>query len=94
MLAFIDESGDPGLKIGKGSTKYFVLSMVYFEEDQEAIECDHKIKSQESHKNNLLQLADIIVGSTAKTVSESLDKDIYRNIIKIKEIQIKTFPPK
>ncbi len=26
MLVFIDESGDPGLKLGSGSTDYFIVS--------------------------------------------------------------------
>jgi hypothetical protein len=36
MLAFIDESGDSGLKIDDGSSKYFVVSLVVFEEPKEA----------------------------------------------------------
>lgn len=31
MLVFIDESGDPGFKLGKGSSQIFVLAMVAFE---------------------------------------------------------------
>jgi hypothetical protein len=27
MLVFIDESGDPGLKIGSGSTDYFIVML-------------------------------------------------------------------
>lgn len=36
MLVFIDDSGDPGFKLTKGSTKYFVLSCVIFEDELEA----------------------------------------------------------
>lgn len=36
MLAFIDESGDPGFKIEKGSSPIFVTSMVLFDQNTEA----------------------------------------------------------
>jgi len=32
MLVFIDESGDPGFKIDQGSSPYFVVAMVIFED--------------------------------------------------------------
>ncbi len=44
MLIFIDESGDSGLKVEKGSSKFFVVSLVIFEEDEEAIACDSRIE--------------------------------------------------
>lgn len=44
MLVFIDESGDPGLKIDKGSSRYFTVSLVIFEENEEALACDQKIE--------------------------------------------------
>ncbi|MFA5262006.1 MAG: DUF3800 domain-containing protein, partial [Candidatus Omnitrophota bacterium] len=43
MLVFIDESGDPGLKIETGSSRYFVISMVVFEDHKEAEACDRRI---------------------------------------------------
>jgi hypothetical protein len=36
MLVFIDDSGDPGFKIGKGSTSHFIISMVIFADELEA----------------------------------------------------------
>lgn len=36
MLIFIDDSGDPGFKIGKGSTENFVISLVIFDDELEA----------------------------------------------------------
>ena len=36
MLVFIDESGDPGFKLSKGSSPIFVTSMVIFDCDEEA----------------------------------------------------------
>lgn len=43
MLVFIDESGDPGLKIKEGSSAYFTVSLVVFEDRDEALLCDQKI---------------------------------------------------
>jgi hypothetical protein len=36
MLVYIDDSGDPGFKIGQGSSAHFVLAMVRFEGEAEA----------------------------------------------------------
>lgn len=36
MLIFIDESGCPGFKLGKGSTPYFVVAMVIFHQASDA----------------------------------------------------------
>lgn len=44
MLVFIDESGDTGLKLEKGSSRYFVISLILFEEHEEAIACDKRIE--------------------------------------------------
>lgn len=44
MLIFIDESGDSGLKIDKGSSRYFTVGLVLFEEVEEAISCDQRIQ--------------------------------------------------
>lgn len=43
MLVFIDESGDTGLKIKKGATKYFGIFMIVFEDNDEALACDQRI---------------------------------------------------
>ena len=44
MLIFVDESGDTGLKIEKGSSRYFIIALVLFEENEEAEACDERIK--------------------------------------------------
>lgn len=44
MLVFIDDSGDPGFKLESGSTKYFVISCVVFEDDLEALKVKVAIK--------------------------------------------------
>jgi len=43
MLVFIDESGDSGRKINQGSSKYFVVALVIFEDPEEAQKVDERI---------------------------------------------------
>ncbi len=43
MLVFIDESGDPGLKINQGASKFFTVGLVIFEDHEEAVACDQRI---------------------------------------------------
>lgn len=204
MLVFIDESGDTGRKINKGSSKYFVIALVTFEDNEEAIACDQrinllrkelrlpenyefkfsklrkdqrraflcainpysffyfgivinkdpkklygsgfnvkesfykytcslvfenakpylkdstviidgsgsrefkrqfqsylkkkvgiiikKVKIQSSHLNNLIQLADMVVGSIHRSYGQKEDKRIYRSIIKPREIKVQVWP--
>ena len=43
MLIFLDEAGDTGFKFDKKSSKYFVISLVIFNDYQEANNCDNAI---------------------------------------------------
>jgi len=43
MIIFIDESGDSGLKIKKGSSRYFTVGLVVFEDKDDALACDQRI---------------------------------------------------
>jgi hypothetical protein len=43
MLALIDESGDPGRKLDKGSSPFFTVAMVTFDENEMAAACDERI---------------------------------------------------
>lgn len=43
MLVFVDESGDAGLKVGRGSTSHFVVALVIFEDREEAVAVDKRI---------------------------------------------------
>ena len=36
MLIFIDDSGDPGFKINKGASAFFVIACVIFKDELEA----------------------------------------------------------
>jgi hypothetical protein len=44
MLVFIDDSGDPGFKLDKGSSKYFVICCVIFTDNLEAEKTSLRIK--------------------------------------------------
>lgn len=44
MLVFVDESGDPGRKTERGSSPFFVVALVTFEENEVAAACDERIK--------------------------------------------------
>ncbi len=44
MLVFIDDSGDPGFKLDKGSGKHFVIACVIFDDNLDAEETALKIK--------------------------------------------------
>jgi len=43
MLIFLDESGDCGMKDRVGSSKYFVVTAVLFEDNDAAADCDNLI---------------------------------------------------
>lgn len=43
MLVFVDEAGDTGRRINQGSSKFFVISLVLFEDHEEALACDQRI---------------------------------------------------
>ena len=44
MLVCIDESSDSGLKIDRGSSRYFTIGLVVFEDNDEAVLCDQRIQ--------------------------------------------------
>lgn len=44
MIVFIDDSGDPGFKIEKGSSKTFVICCVIFDDELEVEKTAVKIK--------------------------------------------------
>lgn len=53
-----------------------------------------KFKIEDSKKNNLIQLADMVVGSIARTVSEREDKNKFIKIIQPRELELKHYPDK
>lgn len=44
MIIAVDDAGDPGLKLDRGSSKYFLIAAVCFEDDLDAEEASLKIK--------------------------------------------------
>ena len=45
MLVFIDESGDSGFKLDKGSTPVFAVALAAFSSHEEAARCDGIIRA-------------------------------------------------
>lgn len=43
MLVFVDESGDAGLKLGRGSSEFFVLTLLIFRENEAAAAADGSV---------------------------------------------------
>lgn len=55
MLVFIDESGDTGRKLNKGSSKFFVISMIVFDDNKIAELCDKEIDKLRKDLNSKLK---------------------------------------
>lgn len=53
-----------------------------------------KVKLQDSKKNNLLQLADMICGAVARSFSDKTDSKLYRSIVSHREIYVQFWPRK
>jgi hypothetical protein len=51
LLVLIDESGDPGFKLDKGSTQHFVIAMVIFEDYSQAEACSAAIAAERTRLN-------------------------------------------
>jgi len=77
MLVFIDESGDTGLKIDEGATKYFGIFMVVFGDNDEALSCEQRI--------NLLR--------RELRLSENFEFHFHRTSIRIREAFLKAVLP-
>jgi hypothetical protein len=43
MIAFIDEAGDTGFKLNQGSSEFFIITLVIFDQNDEAAACDQRI---------------------------------------------------
>ena len=51
-----------------------------------------KLKTEDSTKNNLLQMADMIVGAIARSFNDKRDASEYRKIIAHREIEVEFWP--
>jgi len=45
VLVFVDESGDLGFKLERGSTRFFTMALVVFEDSQAALACQRAIEA-------------------------------------------------
>ncbi len=43
MIVFVDEAGDTGLKLNQGSSQFFIITLVIFDQNDEAAACDQRI---------------------------------------------------
>jgi len=43
MLVFVDKAGDTGFKLSEGSSQFFVITLVIFDQDDDAVACDQRI---------------------------------------------------
>jgi hypothetical protein len=43
MLVFLDEAGDLGFKFSKGSSRFLIITLVLFDDEEEARSCDLRI---------------------------------------------------
>lgn len=67
MLVFIDDSGDAGFKLSKGSTRFFVIACVIFDDDLEALkvkvaikECRRKLKFPDTVEFKFFKSSDTV----------------------------------
>lgn len=51
-----------------------------------------KVEMQESHRQNLLQLADMVVGAIARSFTDKDDAQVYRNVIRHGEAGVTRWP--
>ncbi len=51
-----------------------------------------RVKVQDSHKNNLLQLADMVCGAVARSFKDKKDAAEYRGLIKKREVYVQFWP--
>jgi hypothetical protein len=79
MLVFIDESGDPGFKTHKGSSKVFVVAMVIFDDPLEAEKTSLAIKEL----RRALHVSDKYEFKFNKT-DERFKNDFFHAVIKNK----------
>lgn len=73
MLIFIDDSGDPGFRIEKGSSVYFVIALVIFDDELEAEKTSVAIKEL----RRKLKLSDLFEFKFNKTNKKFRNTFIY-----------------
>ncbi len=56
------------------------------------LHCIREVRVQDSRRNNLLQLADMVVGALHRSFSPKSDADLYRSIVRRKELMVQRWP--
>lgn len=54
--------------------------------------CIRKVKLQESSRNNLIQMADMVVGAVNRSFGSKDDAHLYRGIVSARERQVEVWP--
>lgn len=75
MLVFIDDSGDAGFKLGKGSSNFFVISAIIFNDNLEAEKTAVKIK-EIRREMNFSDRMEFKFNKSRRTVREKFLKTI------------------
>jgi hypothetical protein len=85
MYVYLDESGDTGFAFRRGSRRYFVIALLLVEDPIPIHQAVHDIRLElelvyrRSHQDNLIQVADMIVGAIARTYEKGDGQ--YRHLI-------------
>ena len=84
MLVFIDESGR---QLFKYQLAKYLKSKVNKNRN-----CIKKVKMQDSKRNNLLQLVDMVAGAITRSLDLSKKDGSFRKVIKPREIYVQIWP--
>ncbi|MDR2538053.1 MAG: DUF3800 domain-containing protein, partial [Bifidobacteriaceae bacterium] len=87
QLVFIDDSGDPGFKLGQGSTDYFVIAGIFFP-NRASAEKTAQIINDYKLNNNLPQNFEFRYYSTKKTTIQELIRLVSQNNFTIRVVVV------
>ena len=81
---------------GSGSRKFKQQLSTYLRrrvnDPQDGNRFIREVKLEDSHRNNLLQMADMICGAVARDFNQPKEKGLYRKIISHREIWVERWP--
>jgi len=87
MLVFIDDSGDPGFKVEKGSSKVFVIAMVIFKDNLEAERASLAIKDLR-RKIKISDLSEFKFNKSSKKFRQIFIETVKKLDFKIRAITV------
>lgn len=87
MLVFIDDSGDPGFKVEKGSSKVFVIAMVIFKDNLEAEKASLTIKELR-RKLKMSDLSEFKFNKSSKKFRQIFIETVLKFDFKIRAIVV------